>query len=158
VVEEIRPPRLFDLFMRVRSAQGLRLIPSNRPAVRVIVAALRRNEIVGLLCDRDVQGTGRALAFFGRPTLLTTAPAALALRTGAVVLPSVAYRQALYRGAGYVGEPIEMPRTGDTEADVQEGSQRIVRCLESLIRAHPEQWTVFTDVWPSAGPGIDDST
>jgi KDO2-lipid IV(A) lauroyltransferase len=148
VVEEIRPPKLFDFFKRVRASLGPRLVAADQSAVRHMVTALRRNEALGLFCDRDVRGTGQVLPFFDRPTSVTTAPAALARRTGAVVIPGVAPRAGLYRGAVRLSPPIEVARTDDVESDVREGTLRIMREIESHIRAFPGQWTVFTDLWP----------
>ena len=43
--------------------------------------------------------------------------------------------------------PLEMPKTGDRDADVREGVQRFARVLERYVRAAPEEWTVFEDFW-----------
>ncbi|HZT07095.1 MAG TPA: lysophospholipid acyltransferase family protein [Chloroflexota bacterium] len=148
VVEPIQPPRLFHLMTRVRGSFGLRFIPSDRSAVRDIVRALRQNEVVGMMCDRDVAGTGMPLAFFGKETSVTTAPATLALRTGAAMLPAVAYRTGLFAGAARIDPPIDIPTSGSHAANVRELTARVTQRIESLIRAHPEQWAVFEDIWP----------
>jgi len=47
-----------------------------------------------------------------------------------------------------VFEPeLELPRTGDREADVREGVRRWAAVLEPHIRVAPEQWSVFEAVW-----------
>ena len=47
-------------------------------------------------------------------------------------------------------EPLDIPRTGDREADVREGVRRFAARLELYVRAHPEQWNVFEPVWAAA--------
>jgi KDO2-lipid IV(A) lauroyltransferase len=157
-VEQLDPPALHELVASRRAAFGWRMVPAGFSAAREILAALRRNEIVGMVCDRDVAGSGDRLCFFGKPTHVTTAAAIFALHTGAVVLPAVAYRSKPFAGIARIEAPVEMPRTADSAADVREGTQRILVRLESWIRAHPEQWVVFTDVWPREGTGREQGT
>lgn len=148
VVERLRPPPLHDLMVRLRRSAGMRQVTAGRAALREVVAALRRNEIVGIVCDRDVAGSGEMLPFFGHLTRVTTAPATISLRTRAPVVPAVAYRSGPFAAVARIEEALEMPRTGATTRDVREGTLRIMARIERFIREHPEQWVVFTDVWP----------
>jgi len=88
VVEPLDPPELFEWFAEFRQRLGLTVVPLGPDAGRTVLRALRRNEVVGLLCDRDIDGTGVAVDFFGERTTLPAGPVTLALRTGAVVLPT----------------------------------------------------------------------
>ncbi len=147
VVEELQPPELYQRVAALRGRFGARLIPANRSAVRAIISALRANEIVGIMADRDVTGSGEMMPFFGRPARLSPAAATLALRTGAAVVPAVTYRTAPFRGVVRIYPPIELTRNGNAPADVREASARILHVVERLIAAAPQQWMVFTDVW-----------
>jgi KDO2-lipid IV(A) lauroyltransferase len=158
VVEQLQPPPLHDFVARLRGAFGVRIVTVGRESVREMIAALRRNELVGIVADRDVAGTGRILSFFGTPTRVTTAPATLALRTGAVVLPAFAARSRLFTGSARIEPPVEIPRTGDTYADVSEGTLRILQRIEAFIREYPDQWGVFAHVWPSESPADEELT
>ncbi|MPZ14724.1 MAG: hypothetical protein GEU73_09940 [Chloroflexi bacterium] len=148
VVEELQPPALHRLMVRMRGSQGMRIVTAGRAAVAEIATSLRRNEVVGLVCDRNVAGSGLDLPFFGRTTRMTTAPVTLALRTNAAILPAVAYRSQPFAGIAHVEPVVELARTGDVARDVREGTLRVIARLEALIREHPEQWAVFSDVWP----------
>ena len=150
VVEPLQPARLHDLVARLRGAFGVRIIAIGRESVREIISALRRNELVGIVCDRDVAGSGQELPFFGRKTHVTTAAATLARRTNAAILPAFAARTGLFAGRGRIEPPVEMPRTGDAASDIREGEVRILARIEVFIREHPEQWAVFSEVWPRA--------
>jgi KDO2-lipid IV(A) lauroyltransferase len=157
VVEQLQPPALHQLVADLRGGFGVRVITVGRESLRQMIAALRRNELVGIASDRDVAGTGRELPFFGVTTRVSTAGATLALRTNATVLPAFAYRTGLLTGAGRIEPQVEMPRTGDAKEDIRVGTLRIMERIERFIREHPEQWAVFTDVWPrpARGPGVE---
>jgi KDO2-lipid IV(A) lauroyltransferase len=155
VVEPLEPNRLHDLVAGLRGVFGVRIITVGHESLREIIAALRRKELVGIVADRDVAGSGRELPFFGVPTRVTTGAATLALRTNAVVLPAFAFRTDLLKGGGRIETPVEMPHTGDAADDVREGTLRILARIETLIREFPDQWAVFSDVWPreESAPG-----
>jgi KDO2-lipid IV(A) lauroyltransferase len=148
IVEQLEPPQLHALVARIRGHFGLHMVALGAHALRDAVTALRRQELVVILCDRDVAGTGEVIPFFGHPTRVTTAPAALARRTGAMVLPTIAYRAGLFHGYAIVDEPFFVDRTSDPPEDVLAATQRIMDGIERSIRVHPEQWAVFSEVWP----------
>jgi KDO2-lipid IV(A) lauroyltransferase len=153
VVENLQPPGLFQRVSALRGRFGARLIPTNSAAVRAILTALRSGENVGIMCDRDVNGSGDVVSFFGQPTRLSAAAATFALRTGAPVLPIVAYRTRPFHGVLRIEPPFNLARSGDTAQDVQQGMERILRAIEPMIRAAPQQWTLFVDVWPESTSG-----
>src|SRR5438105_1101807 len=80
-VEEIRPRALFE-FLRDRRGSGrIELVPLRR-ARRPMTNALKRHEVVALVADRDLDGKGVPVTFFGRETTMPSGPAALALMPG----------------------------------------------------------------------------
>src|SRR6202521_5156783 len=66
---------------------GLNVIMLGRSAVRSITDALRGNGVVALLCDLE-QGPGGGVRFFGRRAVVPGGPAAIALKTGAALVPA----------------------------------------------------------------------
>jgi KDO2-lipid IV(A) lauroyltransferase len=149
VVEEIKPPELLHFWLDQRSALGLRLVAAGPGAVRVLLTALRRNEVVVIVSDKDVNGTGAYVEFFGEEAMLPDGPAALALRTGAVMLSATTWRRPDGRIEARVESPLDVVRTGDTAADRQALTQAMARRLEYHVASHPEQWTVFEQRWPA---------
>jgi KDO2-lipid IV(A) lauroyltransferase len=135
---------LMQAVNRARQAQGMRLVPidSGLGIHRVI----REGGTLGILADRAVTGIGERVEFFGRQALLPSAHVALALRTGAALLPAFAWRD---KGllVARIEEPLELVTTGDREADVRAGVRRFAALLERYIGEHPEEWTVFEPVW-----------
>ena len=129
---------------RARSGAGLQLIRTDSSLG--IFRVLREGKVLGILADRAVTGVGARVEFFGRPALLPTAAVVLSLRTGAPLLPSFAGRSDGVLTATFE-PPLDIPNTGNRDADAREGVQRFARVLERYVRNAPEQWTVFEDFW-----------
>ena len=129
---------------RARGGAGLQLIRTD--SALGIFRFLREGKVLGVLADRAVTGVGEKVEFFGRETLLPSAAVVLSLRTGAPLVPSFAGRSDGVLTASFE-PPLEIPNTGDRDADVREGVQRFARLLERYVRRAPEQWTVFEDFW-----------
>ena len=129
---------------RARGSAGLQLI--NTDSALGIFRFLREGKVLGILADRAVTGVGERVEFFGREALLPSAAVVLSLRTGAPLVPSFAGRRDGVLTASFE-PPLEIPNTGDRDADVREGVQRFARVLERYVRSAPEQWTVFEDFW-----------
>ncbi|HEX9260768.1 MAG TPA: phosphatidylinositol mannoside acyltransferase [Acidimicrobiales bacterium] len=150
VVEPIEPPELFEWFMSFRRSLGMTVVPLGPEAGPGVIKALRNNEVLCLLCDRDLQGGGVEVEFFGERTTLPAGPATLALRTGAPLLPTAVYFQGRRdRHHGIVRPPLMVERTGKLRQDVQALTQALAHELEVLIRRAPTQWHLFQPNWPS---------
>lgn len=150
VVEALDPPELFEWFARLRADLGMTVVPTGPEAVTAVVGALRRNEIVCLLCDRDLDRDGVPVEFFGETTTLPAGPAMLALRTGATLLPVGTYFTDRIDGHhAVVRPPIPTEREGGLRDDVARVTAQVARELEVLIRRAPTQWHLFQPNWPS---------
>ena len=148
IVEPLEPPEVFEWFADFRRSLGMTVVPLGPAAATAAIRALKGNELLCLLADRDIGGGGVGVTFFGEQTTLAPGPATLALRTGAPILPVAAY----YRGRmhhGVVRPPIPVERTGKLRDDVVRVTQHIANELEDLIRAAPEQWHLMQPNWPS---------
>jgi lauroyl/myristoyl acyltransferase len=151
VVEAIEPPELFEWFRDLRRKLGMNIIPLGPGAAHDVMAALKRNDIVCLLCDRDIQRTGIEVEFFGERTTLPAGPATLGLRTAAPVLPTAVYFTDRTDGhLGVVHPPLSAERTdAGLRADVERVTASLATELEHLIRRAPYQWHLFQPNWPS---------
>ncbi|MEY4165217.1 MAG: hypothetical protein RL419_1059 [Actinomycetota bacterium] len=150
VVEALQPPELFEWFTNLRSELGMNVVPLGPSAAPSVLSALRANEIVCLLCDRDIQGGGVSVDFFGERTTLPAGPAMLGLRSGATVLPTAVYFTKRTDGHhAVVSEGLDMSRGDSLRYDVARITQDLAGQLEKLIRRAPEQWHLFQPNWPS---------
>ena len=148
VVEALEPPELFDWFVGLRQAFGLQVIPLGSEAGTGVLAALRANHMVCLLCDRDIGGGGVEVEFFGERTRLPGGPATLAFRSGCALVPAAVYHTAS-GGHAVIHPPLPCERRGRLSDDVARVTQALAHELEELIRRAPEQWHLFQPNWPS---------
>src|SRR6185295_3749646 len=79
-------PLLHDLLEEVRGRTGNSVI-YRRGALRRVLRTLAANQAVALLIDQHIHTDAVYVDFFNRPAATTAALAALALRTGAPVIP-----------------------------------------------------------------------
>ncbi len=75
---------------------------------------LRAGKTVGLVCDRDVTGRGMEVEFFGEKARMMGGAAALAVQTGAALVPVILWLEDDGWGA-HIHEEIPVPAHGDGE-------------------------------------------
>lgn len=150
VVEPLQPPELFEWFAKLRRDLGMNVVPLGPNAAAEIMSALKRNDIVCLLCDRDIQRNGVEVDFFGEKTTLPQGPAMLSIRSGAPILPiGVYFTDSVDGHHAVVRPPLRLQKDGSLREAVAVGTQMVTRELEVLIRRAPEQWHLFQPNWPS---------
>jgi KDO2-lipid IV(A) lauroyltransferase len=137
-VAERFPGSLNNAVVDTRQRFGLNVIPLGRSAVRAITDALRSNGVVALLCDLE-QGPGVDVRFFGRGAVVPGGPAAIAIKTGAALLPSYVYGVGPSRYHVHLDESLAWPAT-ETKASLM---QRVVTRFEDFIKERPDQWYAF---------------
>ena len=137
--------RIKEVIARRLSSYRQRVIPSQprRIAVRGVVEALKRNEIVLILGDNLKRGKVDTF-FFGQRVPSPRGPVILALRSGAALVPMYMIRN--YQGDLHlVIEPeVLLIRDGNIYEDVSANTRRIVEYLEKLIARYPDQWNWLT--------------
>jgi Kdo2-lipid IVA lauroyltransferase/acyltransferase len=111
-----------------------------------MLRALRRGDALGLLIDQDTRVQSVCVPFFGTAASTPRAPADLTLRSGAATV--VVFLQRGVDGRYHLsGEEVDVPRTGDAEADVQELTRRYSAAIEAAIHRAPEQWVWMHQRW-----------
>jgi Kdo2-lipid IVA lauroyltransferase/acyltransferase len=153
-------PRLDALINRYRGLSGNRPIFKNESA-RVMLKILKESGTIGILADQNTMPEeGVFVDFFGKSACTSTGIARVALHTDAAVVPGYAYWDANLRKYRLRFEPhLELVRTGDTEHDVIENTQRFAKVIEEIIRGHPEQWVWVHARWktrPKGEPALYD--
>lgn len=145
IAEVLEPPELFEWFTRKRQAIGIRIQPLDEHAGTVMLSTLNEGGVVGLLCDRDLQGNGVEVEFFGETVTIPGGPATLALRTGATLVAAACYTGPGRDHFAVITPPLDATREGRLREDVKRITQEIAHELEGLIRRAPEQWHVFQE-------------
>src|SRR5260370_730363 len=129
-----------------RPRVGLNVIMLGRAAIRAIPEALHANHVVALLCDLE-QGPGVDVRFFGRHAIVPGGPAALALKTSAVLMPACQYSVAPGRNHIHL-EPALAVSGGDTKERLM---QRVIERFEDFIKERPDQWYAFRPMFRAPG-------
>jgi KDO2-lipid IV(A) lauroyltransferase len=146
--------RLDAMVNRYRGLCGNRPIYKNE-AARVMLRVLKDAGTVGILADQNTMpDEGVFVDFFGTPACTTTGIARVALHTDAAVVPGYAFWDENLRKYRLRFEPpVELVRTGDTERDVFENTQRFAKVLEGIIRKYPGQWVWIHARWKNRPKG-----
>ncbi len=146
VARRLDNPFLEAMIERVRTRVGTRIIP-RQGAVRGLLRGLLEHRSVGMMVDQHMQDRSAVtVEFLGRPAATTSAIAALALRTGAPVIPVFTLPLPGYRYRVVYEPPVEMPDPRRPDA-VQVLTQRCTDVLESYVRRQPELWLWMHRRW-----------
>jgi KDO2-lipid IV(A) lauroyltransferase len=141
--------RTLDLLLNLRSSKGIQIIPiGDGAALRSMIKALKNNQIVIILADRALQGDSIVKPFFGEPARFPTGPVLLSQRTGAVLVGAFGWYSSSKRLAGQV-VPLSLALTEEDRMDTDKLMCGIIEQMERFIKAHPEQWVVFSPIWTS---------
>ena len=151
VYRPVNNPYVDRWMARQRTLNGPReVISKGAHGTRRIFTLLRGGKCIFLLADQKTN-EGIPADFFGRMAMTTPAPAVLALKMGAVLLPASNER---VNGAHFrvtVHEPIAFDATGDHDRDVLALTQKINDTVEAAVRAKPSQWLWIHRRWPKKG-------
>jgi KDO2-lipid IV(A) lauroyltransferase len=160
VARPLDNPALDDRLCAFRRRSGNTVI-YKRHALAQVLRMVRAGQGVAILIDQNVQEKdGIFVEFFGRLAATTTVAAAVARKTGCVLMPT---RTELLPNGHYrltYDPPIEWTATGDREADVKAVTQALTKRIEGWVRETPEQWLWIHRRWktqPTVGDGKKES-
>jgi KDO2-lipid IV(A) lauroyltransferase len=139
---------------RGRSRAGVEALEVRRgETLKAALRAMKQGRILGYVIDQNVsQRRATFPTFFGVPAATAPTPAYLALRSGAVVFFMLDLPLPDGRHRIVIEGPLEPPRTGDRDADVQAFMQDLNDRLERWIRQHPDRWYWLHRRWKTPPP------
>lgn len=142
VARPLDNPYLDDYMTQLRTSNGTGIIDKRRGGVKAMIAALRRNEDIGILIDQySRRSKGVLVPLFGVLASTTAGVAVMALRTRTPIIPAFAVRQpGRMRFRVMVLPEIALPDTGDKKEDIRLTTARINEALEQAVRMHPDHW------------------
>jgi KDO2-lipid IV(A) lauroyltransferase len=139
VAQKIKNPAVDGLIRDIRERIGLDLFPKFH-VVSSILGYLKKNGAVAILADQRARKMNIRVDFFGHPAATTAAPAVLALKSGAALLPAFIY----YEGKGnyrmVIEEKIALPSGLAVGGAVRKITQDITALFEEKIKERPELW------------------
>ncbi len=150
VAEKLKADDMNTLLQTQRTEKGVGIIPMEGSARR-IVRTLQKNEFVALAVDRPVSASeGVPVTFFGDKTYVPAGAAALALKTGASILPGFLWYGSHNRFYLRTFPPIfpEEVKGRNREDAIACLMQRMFDAVEVMVREWPTQWYMFRQFWP----------
>jgi KDO2-lipid IV(A) lauroyltransferase len=139
-------PELNALLESIRTRTGNSVI-YRQGTIRRVMRQLLAGQGVGVLIDQHILGRDAIFVdFFGRPAATTPVVAALALRTGARVVPLFALPAGGGRYRMIYEHPVEPP-PAQAEHAIQDFTQRCTDVLEMYVRRHPDLWLWMHRRW-----------
>lgn len=147
-------PYLHERLERMRTRTGNSVI-YRQGTLRRALRVLHEGGGVGILIDQHIQSKDAIqVDFFDRPAATTPIVAALAMRTGARIVPLFALPLGRGRYRMIYEHPIELPAAG-CDDPIRELTQRCTDVLEMYVRHHPELWLWMHRRWRLEGPGVE---
>lgn len=140
--ERLSPESVFQKFLSFREGLGMEIVPTNGGPhpFGVMAQRLRAGKLVTIVADRDLSDTGVEVDFFGEKALLPAGPAALAVQTGAALMPVSCWFVGEAEWAAHVYDEIPVPGAGTRKEKIAAMTQALATVFEQAIREHPEDW------------------
>ncbi|GAB3695600.1 phosphatidylinositol mannoside acyltransferase [Nocardiopsis oceani] len=149
VAQRLSPESLYQRFTSYRESLGMDVLPltgGTANTVGVLARRLREGGLVCLLADRDIGGSGLEVDFFGEKARMPSGPAALALNTGAALMPVSLWYDGPYWNIRVHDEIPVAPAPTRTQR-IQDTTQELARVFEAAIAEHPEDWHMLQAVF-----------
>jgi len=148
VAERLKPESVFRQFVAYRESLGMEVVPhkGGPSPFGVMAQRLRSGRLVCLVADRDLSAGGVEVELFGEMARVAAGPAALALRTGAALMPVTLW----FEGSdwrGHIYPEIPVPADGTQAEKVTSMTQQLAAVWETSLRAHPEDWHMLQKVF-----------
>jgi lauroyl/myristoyl acyltransferase len=147
LTEPIQPPALSRLVDGLRANKGHTFLPVSIGSIKVLLRSIKAGGVVGLMCDRDIEGQSIRVPFCGTPTSMPVGVVELATRTGATIVPIFVHRKNGNACEAFLEPPLELVNSGDPQADLKTNVRRLLEQFEAHLRRDPGQWTVLETVW-----------
>lgn len=146
-METVANERVQRYIFSTRATIGVRIV-SLEAAGTELLAALRRNEPVGLIADRDLTGAGIEVEMFGGKTRIPAGPVLLAAETGAPMYVSGVRRVGRGRYLGNLRR-LPVPEGASRRERSRAMAREEARLFEQIVVDAPEQWlALFHPIWP----------
>ncbi|SFO94156.1 KDO2-lipid IV(A) lauroyltransferase [Saccharomonospora viridis] len=151
VVERLQPESLYERFVAYRESLGFEVVPADGSvSFRALLRRLRENKVVCLVGDRDLNGSGVPVTFFGERARFPAGPARLALSTGAALLPVGSW----FTDGGW-GIRVHPRIRVSSREEIPAATQALADIFAGDIAAHPTDWHMLQPFWLTDREGAD---
>ena len=142
-------PYLDKRVVETRRSYGVQMFaPKGLQGARELFRALARGESASFLNDQKFNG-GVAAPLFGVTAMTAPGPSTYALHHAIPIQPMSVQRKDKARFKVIVHEPFRLADTGDRDADIRAGVERINAFMEARILERPTEWFWVHRRWPN---------
>ena len=148
VAERLKPESLYERFLDYRRDLGMEVLPltGGPPPFRTLLERAKQGRLIALVGDRDLGENGIPVTFFGEQTSMPPGPAAIAVATGAVLLPAtLSYDGPVLRV--HIHEAVEIPAEGSRPEKVAVMTQACADVFAGGIAKNPQDWHMLQRLW-----------
>jgi KDO2-lipid IV(A) lauroyltransferase len=142
IVNNLASGQTDRFIQKPRALSGVKLINAGNGILHML-DILKRNEVIALMIDSPTHGKGVPVKLGNKLIMAPTGVAAMALRTGAKVIPCSLIRSTNTKFHGIIGKPIQFDPKGELAEDATELTQRMVQAMEQMARIFANQWYIF---------------
>jgi phosphatidylinositol dimannoside acyltransferase len=149
VAERLKPESVYQQFLTFRRRLGFEVLPTTGgpQPFGVMAQRLRDGNLVCLVADRDLSDTGVEVDFFGEKALFPAGPAALAVQTGAALMPVSCWFVGDTEWGAQVHDEIPVPENGTRGEKATVMTQQLTSVFERAIKEHPQDWHMLQRVF-----------
>jgi KDO2-lipid IV(A) lauroyltransferase len=148
VAERLRPESLYERFLEFRRGLGMEVLPltGGGGPFRTLLERARTGHLICLLGDRDLTENGVDVTFFGERARMPAGPAALAIASGAALMPATLWYE---DGLTFtrIHPPVPVPTSGTRAEKVAVMTQTMADAFAEGIAAHPQDWHMLQRLW-----------
>ncbi len=147
--ERLKPEAVFQKFLAFRQGLGMEVVPTSGGPhpFGVMAQRLRAGKLVCIVADRDLSDTGVEVDFFGEKALFPAGPAALAVTTGAALMPVGCWFVGEAEWGAHIYDEIPVPGAGARKEKIAAMTQAMATVFEQAIREHPQDWHMLQKVF-----------
>jgi len=139
-------PGMRSLVKQLRESGGFMTVDRNRPSgLRTLFRTLADGGVAGILPDQNASDL--FVPFFGAPAGVADGAAALAIKTGCVVIPAFCLRNPDDTYRIVVRAPIVPNPENDRDIEIRRITTEFTNVFEEVIRSAPEQYLWLHSRW-----------
>lgn len=149
VAERLKPESVYERYVKFRQTLGMEVLPltGGPSSFGILAQRLRAGKLVCLVTDRDLSHNGVEVTFFGETAKMSAGSAALAVQTGAALMPVGCWFEGETGWGIHVYDEIPVPESGDRKEKVAAMTQSMATDFEDAIRQHPADWHMLQRVF-----------
>jgi len=145
----------FEQYLLASRAKLRMTFAERHGAIKTLIKQMKQKKSVALLIDTNIsERDGITVDFLGKPTTQVPAPAFLARKFDAALIPGIVYTDDHEHYTIKAFPEIQVLRSDDEKADILDATQKMTDWLSGVIRDEPKYWFWMHRRWKTDYPEI----